>query len=135
VPDPSFRFVCLPLALIGVGGRDKSWAREMLAEGEIALLADDGGLSAIDQVAHDLGLISIPVIRGERTPQRQQRTVIAFADTLPLVWVAEAFDEETTRWAHERGPMTLLVQADGPLSDDERRRIDRFVATLGRQSE
>jgi hypothetical protein len=135
VPDPSFRFVCLPLALIGVGGRDKSWAQEMLAEGEIALLADDGGLSAIDQVAHDLGLISIPVIRGERTPQRQQQTVIAFADTLPLVWVANAFDEETTRWAHERGPMTLLVQADGPLSDDERRRIDRFVATLGRQSE
>jgi hypothetical protein len=31
--------------------------------------------------------------------------------------------------------MTLLVEADGPLSDDERRRIDRFVATLGRQSE
>ena len=107
----------------------------MLAEGEIALLADDGGLNAIDQVAHDLGLISIPVIRGERTPQRQQRTVIAFADTLPLVWVGEAFDDETTRWAHERGPMTLLVAADGPLSDDERRRIDRFVATLGRQSE
>jgi hypothetical protein len=135
VPDPAFRFVCLPLALIGVGGRDKSWAQEMLAEGEIALLADEGGLNAIDQVAHDLGLISIPVIRGERTPQRQQRTVIGFADTLPLVWVAEAFDEETTRWAHERGPMTLLVKADGPLSDDERRRIDRFVATLGRQSE
>ena len=135
MPAPTFRFVCLPLALIGVGGRDKSWAQEMLAEGEIALLADEGGLNAIDQVAHDLGLISIPVIRGERTPQRQQRTVITFADTLPLVWVAEAFDEETTRWAQQRGPMTLLVEADGPLSDDERRRIDRFVATLGRQSE
>ena len=135
VTEPAFRFVCLPLALIGVGGRDKSWAREMLADGEIALLADDGGLNAIDQVAHDLGLISIPVIRGERTPQRQQRTVIAYADTLPLVWVAEAFDDETERWARDRGPMTLLVAADGPLSDDERRRIDRFVATLGRQSE
>jgi hypothetical protein len=132
VPDPAFRFVCLPLALIGAPG---DWAREMLAEGEIALLADDGGLNAIDQVAHDLGLISVPVIRGERTPQRQQRTVIAFADTLPLVWVSDAFDDDTTRWAHERGPMTLLVAADGPLSDDERRRIDRFVATLGRQSE
>jgi hypothetical protein len=54
---------------------------------------------------------------------------------LPLVWVSDAFDDETTNWAHARGPMTLLVQADGPLSDDERRRIDRFVATLGRQSE
>jgi hypothetical protein len=135
VPEPTFRFVSVPLALIGVGGRDKSWAREMLAEGEIALLADDGGLNAIDQVAHDLELISIPVIRGERTAQRQQRTVIAYAGTLPLVWVADSFDDETTSWAHDRGPMTLLVAADGPLSDDERRRIDRFVATLGRQSE
>jgi len=27
------------------------------------------------------------------------------------------------------------MEAEGPLSDDERRRIDRFVATLGRQSE
>ena len=132
VPDPTFRFVCLPLALIGAPG---DWAREMLAEGEIAVLADDGGLHAIDQVAHDLGLISIPVIRGEPTPQRQQQTVIAYADTLPLVWVAEEFDDETACWAHERGPMTLLVGTDGPLSDDERRRIDRFVATLGRQSE
>ena len=61
--------------------------------------------------------------------------MIAYADTLPLVWVSDAFDDETTNWAHARGPMTLLVQADGPLSDDERRRIDRFVATLGRQSE
>ncbi len=132
MPDPTFRFVCLPLALIGAPG---DWAREMLAEGEIALLADDGGLNAIDQVAHELGLISVPVIRGERTPQQQERTVIAYADSLPLVWVADAFDDETARWAHERGPMTLLVQTDRPLSDDERRRIDRFVATLGRQSE
>ncbi len=133
--EPGFRFVCLPLALIGAGGRDRDWARDLLAQGEIALLADDGGLNAIDQVAHDLGLISVPVIRGERTPQRQQRTVIAYAAALPLVWVAEEFDEETERWARDRGPMTLLVRADGPLSDDERRRIDRFVATLGRQSE
>jgi hypothetical protein len=31
--------------------------------------------------------------------------------------------------------MTLLVSASGPLSADELRRIERFVATLGRQSE
>ncbi len=31
--------------------------------------------------------------------------------------------------------MTLLVEADGALSDDERRRIERFVALLGRQAE
>jgi hypothetical protein len=132
VPEPAFRFVCLPLALIGAPG---NWAREMLAEGEIALLPDEGGLQAIDHVAHDLGLISIPVIRGERTPPRQQQTVIAYSGTLPLVWVADAFDDDTVDWARDRGPMTLLVPADGPLSEDERRRIDRFVATLGRQSE
>jgi hypothetical protein len=31
--------------------------------------------------------------------------------------------------------MTLLIDTAEPLTDDERRRIDRFVATLGRQSE
>jgi hypothetical protein len=31
--------------------------------------------------------------------------------------------------------MTLLVTAAAPLSEEERRRIERFVATLGRQSE
>ena len=33
------------------------------------------------------------------------------------------------------GPMTLLVEVAGPLADDERRRIERFVALLGRQAE
>jgi hypothetical protein len=31
--------------------------------------------------------------------------------------------------------MTLLVQADGALPDDEQRRVARFVSALGRQSE
>jgi hypothetical protein len=31
--------------------------------------------------------------------------------------------------------MTLLVGTDGPLPEHERRRIDRFVASLDRQSE
>jgi hypothetical protein len=129
---PAFRFVCVPAALVGAPG---DWAQEMLADGEIALLADDGGLPAIDTIAHDLGLISVPLIRGEETTERQQRTVIAFAESLPLVWVAETFDDDTARWARDRGPMTLLIDTGRPLSDDERRRIDRFVATLGRQSE
>jgi hypothetical protein len=128
----SFRFVCVPTALVGAPG---SWAREMLRDGEIALLPTDGGLAAIDEVAHDLGLVSVAVIRGEADNERQQRTVIEYAQTLPLIWVGESFDQFTTQWAQERGPMTLLVQAAGGLSDDERRRIDRFVATLGRQSE
>jgi hypothetical protein len=132
VSAPAFRFVCVPAALVGAPG---DWAREMLADGEIALLADDGGLQSIDTVAHDLDLISVPLIRGETTPAAQQQTVIAYAGSLPLIWVADAFTEDTGRWARERGPMTLLIDTGRPLSDDERRRIDRFVATLGRQSE
>ena len=31
--------------------------------------------------------------------------------------------------------MTLLVEVGGPLPVDERKRIERFVAILGRQSE
>ena len=131
MPSPSFRFVCGPAAL--AGGR-AAWAREMLADGEIALLADDG-LEAVNAVAHDLDLVSVPLIRGERTRSAQERTVIAYAASLPLVWVASSFEDETTSWAHDRGPMTLLIATAGPLSEDEQRRIDRFVATLGRQSE
>jgi hypothetical protein len=60
---------------------------------------------------------------------------MAYADSLPLVWVGVEFDASLTGWAQARGPMTLLVQTSGALSDDERRRIDRFVAILGRQTE
>lgn len=130
--DPSFRFVCVPGALAGAPG---DWARDMLRDGEIALLADPGGLEAVNAVAHSLGLISIAVVRGEDSAAAQEETVMAYADGLPLVWVAAAFGGKATAWARDRGPMTLLVAADAPLSADERRRIDRFVATLGRQSE
>jgi hypothetical protein len=132
VPTSSFRFVCVPTALVGAPA---GWAGEMLRDGEIAVLPDAGGLDAISDVAHSLGLTSVPVIRSETDGDRQQRTVIDYAETLPLVWVSESFGQDAVRWAHDRGPMTLLVQAGGPLTDEERRRIDRFVATLGRQSE
>jgi hypothetical protein len=124
--------VCVPAALAGAPG---GWAREMLREGEIALLPADGGLAAIDEVARALDAVSVAVVRGEPDAERQEGTVMEYAEALPLVWVAASFGEAATRWAHDRGPMTLLVQTDLPLSDDERRRIDRFVATLGRQSE
>jgi hypothetical protein len=107
----------------------------MLREGEIALLPGDGGLAAIDDVARALDAVSVAVVRGEPDAEHQERTVIQYAGVLPLVWVGAGFSDAATRWAHDRGPMTLLVQTDGALSDDERRRIDRFVATLGRQSE
>ncbi len=130
--EPSFRFVCVPDALAGA---PSGWARDMLQDGEIALLAGAGGLPAINGVAHDLGLASVPVVRGEESAARQEQTVMALAEHLPLVWVSAAFGDSATAWARDRGPMTLLVAADGPLSEDERRRIERFVATLGRQSE
>jgi hypothetical protein len=130
--EPSFRFVCVPDALAGA---PSGWAREMLQDGEIALLAGDGGLEAVNGVAHDLGLVSVPVVRGEDSAQRQEQTVMAYAENLPLVWVGAGFSDGVAAWARDRGPMTLLVAADAPLDDDERRRIERFVGTLGRQSE
>jgi hypothetical protein len=130
--EPSFRFICVPDALAGAPA---GWAREMLQDGEIALLAGDAGLQAINEVAHDLGLASVHVVRGEESAERQEQTVMAYAENLPVVWVSAGFGDLVTEWARDRGPMTLLVAAEGPLSEEERRRIERFVATLGRQSE
>ena len=129
---PSFRFVCVPGALADAPG---DWARDLLHDGEIALMPDVGGLPAVNDVAHTLGLASVAVVRGEDAPARQEETVIAYAQSLPLVWIAPAFSDRAVAWARDRGPMTLLLTAAAALSDDERRRIDRFVATLGRQSE
>jgi hypothetical protein len=130
--EPSFRFVCVPDALAGA---PSGWAREMLQDGEIALLAGEGGLDAVNAVAHDLDLMSVPLVRGEESTQRQEQTVMAYAENLPLVWVSAGFGDGASMWARDRGPMTLLVAAGGPLAEEERRRIERFVATLGRQSE
>lgn len=107
----------------------------MLHDGEVALLADAGGMTAIDAVAHSLDLRAVRVVRREDTPALQEETVIAHAASLPLVWIRESFSDAARGWARQRGPMTLLVEVDGALSQDERRRIDRFVALLGRQAE
>jgi hypothetical protein len=131
VPEPAFRFVCPPTTL---DGTPAGWAREMLRDGEIALLGDKG-LAAVNAVAHELGQTSILLVRSEADAAQQDATVIAYAGSVPIVWVADAFSESVRRWARERGPMTLLVETVGPLPVDERKRIDRFVAHLGRQSE
>lgn len=107
----------------------------MLEEGELALLADDGGLAAITALAHALDLVVVPLLRAEQTPAQQEATVIAYAEAKPLVWIAPSFSDEATRWAHRRGPMTLLLQAAGPLSEEERKRVERFAVILGRQAE
>jgi hypothetical protein len=132
VAAPIFRLVCGPSAL---DGARRGWAPEMLRDGEVALLVDTGGMTAIDAVAHALDLFAVRVIRREDTPELQEQTVIAHAGSLPLIWVGSAFSDPARAWARDRGPMTLLVEVDGALSEDERRRIDRFVALLGRQAE
>ncbi len=131
MPEPRFRFVCAPSAL---SGTPAGWAREMLEEGEVALLGYEG-LEAVNALAHDLAQTTIAVVRTEDTPERQDETVIAYANSLALIWVAGDFSSRVQSWARDRGPMTLLTAATGPLDDEARRRIDRFVAMLGRQSE
>ncbi len=130
--DPLFRVMCNPRAL---DGAPPDWVATLLEHGELAVLADEGGLKAVTALAHVHGLVTIPVIRTERTPEEQERTVIAYAASRPLVWVGADFSAEAQKWARDRGPMTLLVAAAGPLPEDERRRVERFVAVLGRQAE
>jgi hypothetical protein len=127
--DPIFRLACVPAALQG------DWATDLLAEGELALLAGDGGLDELTAVAHALDLVSVPLLRTEASAAEQERTVQAYAGSFPLVWIAAGFSDAARTWARDRGPMTLLVQADGPLAEDERKRVERFVGTLGRQAE
>ncbi|MEY2512695.1 MAG: hypothetical protein QOJ89_53 [bacterium] len=129
---PLFRLVCAPSTL---DGAPAGWVSSMLQEGELALLVDGGGLEAISGVAHRLDLVTVPLLRVEDGAEEQERTVMRYAAAKPLVWVAGSFGEPAVRWAHDRGPMTLLVETREPLSDDERRRVERFVVILGRQAE
>src|SRR6478672_4645245 len=117
--DPLFRLACTAGVL---DGAPEGWVSTMLQEGELALLVDDGGLEAITALAHALDLVTVPLLRTEETPGRQDSTVMSYAQSKPLVWIAAEFGEAATRWAHQRGPMTLLVEADGELPDAERRR-------------
>jgi hypothetical protein len=130
--DALFRLVCTAGVL---GGAPAGWVSTMLQEGELALLVDDGGLAAITDLAHALDLVTVPLLRAEDTPAQQDSTVMSYAESRPLVWIAEGFGEAATHWAHLRGPMTLLVESQGPLSEDQRRRVERFVVILGRQAE
>jgi len=133
VPDALFRIVSVPAAFADAPA---GWAADLLRDGELALLVDAGGLAAVDAVAHELDLVTVPLVRTEETPARQEQTVIAYAGSLPTVWIAPSFGDATRTWAQQRGPMTLLVELrDGALPADERRRIERFVALLGRQAE
>lgn len=129
---PNFRMVCTPAALAGA---PPGWAPETLRDGELALLVDGGGLEAINAAAHALEIVTISIVRQETTPAQEADTVMAFADAFPFVWVGARFTDAERSWAHERRPMTLLVEVDGPLPDGERGRIERFIALLARQTE
>jgi hypothetical protein len=129
---PIFRMVCTPTALAAA---PSGWAAETLRDGELALLVDGGGLEAINAAAHALDLVTVSIVRKENTPAEQAQTVIAFADSFPLVWVGDGLTDSERTWARERRPMTLLVEVDGALADAERGRIERFLALLARQTE
>jgi hypothetical protein len=132
VSDPLFRLACAPGVL---NAAPAPWVTTMLDEGEIAVLPDDGGLDAITAFAHALDLVTVPVLRAEQTPEQQEATVMTYAGTKPLVWIAQGFGEDATRWARDRGPMTLLIESAGSLSEGERKRVERFAVILGRQAE
>lgn len=130
--DPVFRMVAPASAL---DGAPAGWAAELIGQGEMALTVDEGGLDAIDAIAHALDQPAATVLRREASPAAAEASVRAFAADLALVWIARSFAHDARAWARDRAPMTLLVEHDGPLPEDERRRIERFVAILGRQAE
>jgi hypothetical protein len=129
---PIFRMVCTPAAL---SGAPQGWAAETMRDGELALLVDGGGLDAINAAAHALSLVTVSIVRQEEDPAEQAQTVIAFADSFPLVWISSGLTDAERTWARERRPMTLLIDAEGALPDAERGRIERFLALLARQTE
>ena len=130
--DALFRLTCTPAVLASA---PVDWVNTMLEEGELALLADGGGIDAVTELAHTLDLVVVPVLRAEQTPEQQEATVRSYAESKPLIWIAPAFSESSTRWARQRGPMTLLIESGGLLADDERKRVERFAMILGRQAE
>ncbi|MDQ8043374.1 MAG: hypothetical protein AAGC46_02885 [Solirubrobacteraceae bacterium] len=129
---PIFRLVTGPAAL---ASSPADWVEDLLTDGHVSLLIDDGGIQAISDAAHALGADAVTVLRTEATQAEQEQTVRRHTHGLPIVWIASGFSDEARQWATSRGQMTLLVESDGTLSDDERGRIARFVAILGRQTD
>lgn len=126
-----FRLVCGPAVLTTA---PEGWATEMLRDGEVAIVPDADGLTSIHAVARALDATAVAVVRGEADAAAQERTVMAHAGTLALVWVASGFSDDARAWAQKRAPMTLLIDAGGALPQDERRRVERFVAILSGQA-
>ena len=96
-------------------GAPEGWVARCSSEGELALLADGGGLDAISELAHRLDLVTVPLLRGEQTPEQQAATVMRLRG-LQAARLGRAGVRRGHRrsWAHERGPMTLLVETGEP---------------------
>jgi hypothetical protein len=124
--------VCVPEALTGT---PHGWAADLLTDGELVLAAGPGGLDAVDRVLHSLDFWTAKVVRTEADARAQEETVMALAGSLALVWVAPSFGDAARAWAHDRAAMTLLVEVDTTLPEEERHRIERFVSILGRQAD
>ena len=75
----------------------------MLEDGEVALLGAEG-LDAVDRVAHDLDQRAIVLVRTEQGRVPQDQTVMAYAEGLPLVWVASEFSDDARSWARDSRP-------------------------------
>ncbi len=129
---PIFRLVTGPAALAST---PEGWATDMLTDGHVSLLIDDGGIDAISDAAHALGAEAVTVLRHEATQELQEATVRKHTHGLPIIWIGKSFSDDARKWATSRGQMTLLVETDGPLSEEERGRISRFAAMLGRQTD
>ncbi len=126
-----FRLVCGPAVLTTA---PEGWASEMLRDGEVAIVPDADGLESVHAVARALDTTAVAVVRGEDDAATAERTVVAHAGTLALVWIAPSFSDDVRAWAQKRAPMTLLIDADGALPPEERRRVERFVAILSGQA-
>ena len=130
--DSLFRLAC---SAGNIAGAPEGWLASVLEEGELALLVDDGGFGAVSDVAHALDVVSLRVLRTEDGAEEQERSVMRYAASMALIWVAGSFSELAVEWAHDRGPMTLLIETSEALTVDERKRLERFVVILGRQAE
>lgn len=129
---PIFRLVTRAAAL---DGAPDGWATDVLTDGHVTFLADDGGIDAISAASHTLGAEAVMVLRHESSRGLQEQTVRRHAHGLPLVWIDATFSDEARQWAKDRGQMTLLVENEGALDDAERGKIARFIAILGRDAE
>ena len=111
VPEPRFRFVCAPSALTGAPA---GWARDMLREGEVALLGDEG-LDAVNAVAHELDQMAVSLSATEaiaRAPGRDRDRLRRLAAA--RLGGRRASPSAASAWARDRGPMTLLSRSSRP---------------------